>query len=69
MAIEDESYHASDGDTSKNLEDASNSNKPKKNQSNKDQETGNELSQILKQLQTVLENQNKAQTYAKQSKI
>ena len=64
MALADESNHASDVDTSKNLEDASKSNKPNQNLNNQDQEPGKETSQILALLQTVLENQTKAQTSA-----
>ena len=62
MALADESSHASDGDNSINLEDASNSNKPNQNQNNQDQDSVKETSQILALLHTVLENQAQTQT-------
>ena len=61
MAIDDGTCHTRDGAKSINLENAANSNKPN-NLKNKEQESEEENNPMMKMLQTILENQTKAQT-------
>ena len=61
MANEDGTCHARDGSKSITLENAANSNKPN-NIKSIEQETEEENNQMKKMLQTILENQTKAQT-------
>ena len=63
MAIDDGTCHARDGAKSITLENAANSNKPN-NLKNKEQESEEENNPMMIILQTILENQTKAQTSA-----